>query len=231
MHRRALSREGDSLMNDLRLTIPVWSADTMKEARRLIYDPPAWKGQDGESWERRTADAIPIILNETVTSALPGRGMVLEIGCGIGRLLEPMAKLFTSAVGIDIAPSMVAYSRTYLADVANAEVFLCDGETIPFRDECFDFIYSMIAFQHIPYRAAIQNYLRESRRVLKLGGVIRIQTYRGQGDDQFSGTQGYYYPAAEEFAKDFRAAGLNVLEVEEGVWHDAHLWVTAQKNA
>jgi ubiquinone/menaquinone biosynthesis C-methylase UbiE len=219
-------------MNDLRALIPVWHADTMEKAKKLIYDPPAWKGKDGESWEQRTFDAIPVILNATVLSALPGRGRVLEIGCGVGRLLAPMAKQgFYEAIGIDISPSMVKFSETYLKGVENARVFLCDGQTIEFEDKHFDFVYSMIAFQHIPYRAAIQNYLRETYRVLKPGGVVRIQTYVGQGLDVFGGTEGYYYPSTAEFAKDFRAAGLEVLEEQTGVWHELHLWVTARKSA
>ena len=44
-----------------------------------------------------------------------------------------------------------------------------------FADEKFDFVYSYAVFQHIPSRDVVFNYLREARRVLKTGGILRCQ--------------------------------------------------------
>ena len=44
-----------------------------------------------------------------------------------------------------------------------------------FPDEKFDFVYSYAVFQHIPSREVVFSYLREARRVLKTGGMLRCQ--------------------------------------------------------
>ena len=44
-----------------------------------------------------------------------------------------------------------------------------------FPDEKFDLVYSYAVFQHIPSREVVFNYLREARRVLKTGGILRCQ--------------------------------------------------------
>jgi hypothetical protein len=44
-----------------------------------------------------------------------------------------------------------------------------------FADASFDFCYSYAVFQHIPSRDVVLNYLREIRRVLKIGGLLKLQ--------------------------------------------------------
>lgn len=49
------------------------------------------------------------------------------------------------------------------------------GKPFPLPDNTFNFIYSEHLFEHLTYRQA-QNMLKESYRVLKPGGIIRIAT-------------------------------------------------------
>ena len=44
-----------------------------------------------------------------------------------------------------------------------------------FPDETFDFVYSYAVFQHIPSREVVIQYLRETHRVMKTGGLARLQ--------------------------------------------------------
>ena len=44
-----------------------------------------------------------------------------------------------------------------------------------FADESFDLVYSYAVFQHIPSRDVVMQYLREAKRVLKTGGLLRCQ--------------------------------------------------------
>jgi ubiquinone/menaquinone biosynthesis C-methylase UbiE len=100
----------------------------------------------------------------------------LEIGCGPGRLMRPMARHFTEIHGVDVSDEMIGLAKEKLRDTPNAFPHAGDGSTLPqFEDDFFDFIYSYAVFQHIPSRDVVYQYLREIRRVLKPGGLVRLQ--------------------------------------------------------
>ena len=99
-----------------------------------------------------------------------------DISCGIGRLMRPFAKLFKKVYGCDISPEMIERSKPYLEDLNNVETWVNDGRTLqPLTDNIADFVFSYIVFQHIPDRAVIVDYIRDSYRVLKPGGLFRFQ--------------------------------------------------------
>lgn len=99
----------------------------------------------------------------------------LEIGCGVGRLLLPLARRVGTAHGVDISPVMVGKSKAYTAGTPNVDIFVTDGSLARFADASLDFVFSFIVFQHIPERAPIRRYVEEAARVLKPGGVFRFQ--------------------------------------------------------
>ena len=100
----------------------------------------------------------------------------LEIGCGPGRLLRPMSRHFGEIHGVDVSDEMIALARRNLAGVPHAHVHAASGSDLAqFADESFDFVYSYAVFQHIPSGEVVFNYLREARRVLKPGGLMRVQ--------------------------------------------------------
>jgi SAM-dependent methyltransferase len=100
---------------------------------------------------------------------------VLEIGCGVGRLLVPLARRVAVAHGVDISPVMIGKSKEYAADAPNVKTALTDGTFSRIPDASLDFVFSFIVFQHIPDRAPIRRYVEEAARVLKPGGVFRFQ--------------------------------------------------------
>lgn len=100
----------------------------------------------------------------------------LEIGCGPGRLLKPMSRHFGEIHGVDISDEMVARARARLQSVPHAHVHVALRSNLEmFADESFDFVYSYAVFQHIPSRDVVLGYLREARRILKEGGLVRCQ--------------------------------------------------------
>jgi SAM-dependent methyltransferase len=100
----------------------------------------------------------------------------LEIGCGPGRLMRPMSRHFVEIHGVDVSDEMIGLAREKLRDLPNAHPYVTDGASLPqFESESFDFVYSYAVFQHIPSRDVVFQYLREIRRVLKTGGLARLQ--------------------------------------------------------
>ena len=100
---------------------------------------------------------------------------ILEIGCGVGRLLVPLARRVAVAHGVDISPVMIEMSKSYTADVPNVRTVLTNGTFAHLADESVDFVFSFIVFQHIPDRSPIRRYVEEAARVLRPGGVFRFQ--------------------------------------------------------
>ena len=101
---------------------------------------------------------------------------VLEIGCGIGRILIPMRKFFGNVTGIDISSEMVQLGQKYVSDIPNCNIVENNGTDLAeFSDNSFDFCYSFIVFQHIPEKQIVENYIKEVSRILKLGCLFRFQ--------------------------------------------------------
>lgn len=106
---------------------------------------------------------------------LSADSVVLEIGCGIGRILTYLAHVFRRVIGIDVSPEMIARSKDFLSMHRNVETLVGDGCTLaPLADDSVDFAFSYVVFQHIPSKEVIRSYVREVRRVLRPGGVFKF---------------------------------------------------------
>jgi SAM-dependent methyltransferase len=95
----------------------------------------------------------------------------LDFGCGVGRLVIPLASQSKSVVGVDISPSMLAEAHR------NCEFEKIDNVTLVQSDDSlsgvsglFNLIHSYIVFQHIPPNRGevIMQHLIDR---LEIGGV------------------------------------------------------------
>lgn len=137
-----------------------------------------------ESEEQYTASGehdIEAVVLEGVQ--LDPSASVLEIGCGLGRLLVPLATRAAVVRGVDISVEMVRQANERLAGRGNVEVQVTDG-TLGFPDESFDLVFAYRVFHHIPKREFIHRYFQEAGRVLKPGGVFRFQVCVGEEKDR-----------------------------------------------
>lgn len=90
-------------------------------------------------------------------------GNVLEIGCAKGYLSELINREGYFCIGGDI-------SVTTLRGVKNKnQVVRLDGETLPFKNACFDAALAINALEHMP---GPQKMLKEIFRVLSNGGLF-----------------------------------------------------------
>ena len=71
----------------------------------------------------------------------------LDFGCGVGRLLIPMAGYFSRVVGVDVSSSMLAVARENTAKLQNVE--LIRGLDAVSGSAGFDLVHSYIVMQHI----------------------------------------------------------------------------------
>src|SRR5690349_956781 len=132
------------------------------------------KQQEDEEFYATASDVVRDLEHDL--KRFRGRDAALEIGCGPGRLMRPLSRHFREIHGVDVSDEMIRLARERLRDVPNAVLHHGSGADLGmFRDDSFDFVYSYAVFQHIPSREVVFEYLREARRVLKPGGILRCQ--------------------------------------------------------
>jgi SAM-dependent methyltransferase len=106
------------------------------------------------------------------TACTPARdGVVVEIGCGIGRLTRAIAPEVGRVIALDISENMLAIARR--ADLPNVEFRTVQGFALPgIADDSIDFSLAYCVFQHLPSADALKSYLEEMHRVTKPGGMM-----------------------------------------------------------
>jgi len=97
----------------------------------------------------------------------PGR-MVLDVGCGEGRLARDLKARGYRVVGVDGSPTLVR-----LAHEADPEmpVNVGDAATLPFASATFDLV---VAFMSLHDIVALEKAVREVGRVLEPGGRLCV---------------------------------------------------------
>jgi cyclopropane fatty-acyl-phospholipid synthase-like methyltransferase len=103
---------------------------------------------------------------------LAQRRAVLEIGCGIGRILVPMRRSFDHAIGVDISPTMLERLKVSAADAGLTQVRgVLAGEAWETMGP-IDLVYSHIVLQHIERWDVIADYFVRAQRCLSPDGVF-----------------------------------------------------------
>jgi SAM-dependent methyltransferase len=171
------------------------SRDTDRDWEKIAAENPYWgvlssedfRGEEISS-ELRTkffASGERLIINliEFVRKHLDHEfdiGRSLDFGCGVGRLLIPMAKHSKEAVGVDVAESMLELTKKNLirAGILNASVVLGD-DTLSRIVGKFNFINSYIVLQHVPPERGMA-LIGKLLSLLEIGGVGSLQLTYGK---------------------------------------------------
>lgn len=99
--------------------------------------------------------------------------VILEIGCGTGRMTEFLAKSFKQVIATDISAEMInqAIVRTLSP---NIQYVVTDGILAPAMKESVDIAFSYIVFQHMKDREMVEANFKEVYRVLREGGLFKV---------------------------------------------------------
>lgn len=108
------------------------------------------------------------------------RGTALDFGCGTGRVMVPMAALFETVIGVDVAPAMLAEAKKncHAAGIKNV-TFQRSGGDLAGIPSMLAFVHSCLVFQHIPQGRGEAIFSRLIAR-LGPGGIAAIQLYVGK---------------------------------------------------
>ena len=190
---------------------------------------------DSGHWRNRKEFASS---GKTMLQSLILRGLelspqstVLEIGCGIGRLLKPLATRVREAHGVDVSAEMVRQGRSYLKGLNNVYLHKTSGTDLKgLPDSYFDFCFSYIVLQHVPRKSVVISYFQEAERVLKPGGILRFQVDGRTWDiarrDQAGTWSGVVF-SEKEIVDALDRCNLEILEIFGQ--ETQYFWVTARR--
>ncbi len=184
--------------------------------------------QDDEEFFATGADVVRAL--ETELKRIPKARRALEIGCGPGRLMRPMARHFEEIHGIDISDEMIRRAESNLASTPNAYPRHAESSDLSgFTDGYFDFVYSYAVFQHIPSGEVVFGYLREAARVLSIGGVAHLQLNGLPKTSQSYTTWSGFRISAQEVRDFARNNALQLLALDGA--ETQYMWTTWRKPA
>lgn len=103
----------------------------------------------------------------------------LDIGCGEGNVIIPLASIELDMVGLDISlPAIKEAKRRATTYGFNISFIAGDAEKLMFRDESFDFVICSEVLEHLH---APEKVLAAVYRILKRKGLLIITVPNGYG--------------------------------------------------
>ena len=137
---------------------------------------------------------------------------VLDLGCGIGRVVRHVAPLCREVWAVDVSETMLRFARERLADLPNVRFVRGEGAAIPgVGTATIDFAYSLLTLQHVEREHAFL-LMRELRRVLRPGGSAHLTFPNLLSDTYLSGF--VQYAESGEVANPARVRFYTPQEVE-----------------
>ena len=105
----------------------------------------------------------------------PSGWVVLEIGCGAGRMSRALASRFKFVFAYDVSDEYVRIAREKNSHLRNIVFNVNDGVSFPeVGDGSVDFAFSGWTMQHMPTQAIVIKNIAEIARVLKNAGLYKI---------------------------------------------------------
>lgn len=102
--------------------------------------------------------------------------VVLELGCGYGRILPSLAQKAGTVIGIDTSLASLVLAGKIIAHISNCHLLNMDAVQLAFNDRVFDCVVCIqngISAFHVNR----QDLIRESARVTKPGGKALFSSY------------------------------------------------------
>ena len=115
-----------------------------------------------------------------VAQRLTTPGKVVDLGCGPGRSLLPLAQRGFSCLGVDLSSAMLEEARAHFAQYQlSAEWLQANlGEVLPIEDDSCEAVLCLFGTLGMPQPArARMHLLREALRITKPGGQLLLHVH------------------------------------------------------
>ena len=132
-------------------------------------------GDVEENEIRATAEETRRVLEASV--GIKPDDVVLEIGCGIGRVGQVLAPLCKQWIGCDVSINMLKHANSRLTSFNNVKLIEISGfDLSPIPEASIDLVYCTVVFMHLDEWDRY-NYILEAYRVLRPGGRIFVDNF------------------------------------------------------
>jgi ubiquinone/menaquinone biosynthesis C-methylase UbiE len=171
---------------------------------RTSYDTVA------QSYSRLVIERPPF--EDAAIELLVGRhDVVLDAGCGPGRLAGRLHDREVPVVGIDLSPQMIAIARR---EHPGPDFRVGSMTALDLDDASVGGVIAWWSIIHVP-RDVVPVALRELHRVLKPGGLLVLGFHEGEGSTHK--TSGYGGHEMDLWVHRWRRAELEDLAVQAGL--------------
>lgn len=104
---------------------------------------------------------------DTLKPDLPG-GRVLDVGCGVGQVVNRLTQAGCEAYGVDVSEPSIARARQF-----SERCLLYDGKRLPFPDNHFASAGALNVLEHVD---EAEEFLKEIVRVVQPGGKVVVSS-------------------------------------------------------
>lgn len=149
------------------------------------------------------------------------RRRALDFGCGPGRMIPRMSRLFGQVDGVDISARLLADARTLVP--AQTELWQTNGRDLGGAPVgAYDFVYCTVSLHHIPVWEIRMEILRHIWGSLRVGGCVTLQLcfhpnypwLPVAGHRSWADSPGSQTPLRSALAGRLRRLGLHTLTVD-----------------
>jgi SAM-dependent methyltransferase len=159
---------------------PLWAVMSSDEFAQADGDPSSWTAEQLSLFFQKGRVLFDIFLRPSLERAQiqPGQALVTEYGSGMGRILRAVHSAGYRCAGVDISATMLEHSRRLVPEVRDL-LLVQPGGRIPLPDASADYVYSYAVLQHISRTSLVKRAVVEMCRILKPGGLLRLQFQPG----------------------------------------------------
>ena len=152
-----------------------WDARAREDALWYVDSRLEYGDGDEEAFWAGGEEALERLFEALGARPEPG-AVIVDVGCGVGRLTRPLARGAERVYGIDVSSEMLDRARELNDAHGNIEWLHGDGESLrPVEDASVDVCVSHVVFRHIPDPQVTLGYVSEIGRVLRPGGFAAIE--------------------------------------------------------
>ncbi len=196
-----------------------WRPPDLKTAMRAIVS------DDAELFESSGRE-----ISDVITSLIPSpEAVVVDLGCGIGRVAKHVASQCGLLWAVDVSVEMLEFATQWLEGVPNIRFSLGEDGGVPdVPDESVDLVYAVFVLQHLEREDAFV-LLRDVRRMLRPEGRAYLTfpnllsevylrsfvAYAESGEAARNHIRARMYTPTE-VRQLVTAAGLAVVEIDDG---------------
>ena len=143
-----------------------------KQAKKIIRNTIADYNRISPLWSTKRS-FLPSDMKEIAENISDG-DTILDLGCGNGIFYEAVQGMKISYLGADPAKQLIEIAKIRFPDASFKTIA---SDKLPFNDQSFDKVVCLSVLHHIPTDKYRIQLLKETLRVLKVGGKLIITVW------------------------------------------------------